>query len=270
MNTIKIIRDLLRDEAAEGQKMNVLARFIVAQVKFLRTDCFTFQWIRGITLNAVHHRASSTGCFYYKYYDPAEMKLVERYLHNGDVFADVGSNIGSWGLFAASCGAKTYAVEPAPSTFALLKNNISLNPGLKDLIEPVQSAVGTGGGSVLFTVDNDSENRVVTVEDCEGLITQSVECKTLDEICHGALDVAKIDVENYEIPVLKGAKGILSSGNLNIIVIEVFDNYRQIDDLLRSYGYVQYIYDYKNNVLKKHHDRGCGNNAIYIKNSNFP
>lgn len=30
MNTIKIIRDLLRDEAAEGQKMNVLARFIVA------------------------------------------------------------------------------------------------------------------------------------------------------------------------------------------------------------------------------------------------
>ena len=161
MKLLKIIDGLIKDEASEGQKIKVLFRFVLAHIRFLFTDSFTFEWVRGIHLNAVRHRASSTGCYYYGYYDLPEMILLEKYLKPGDDFADVGSNIGSYAIYAASCGANVYAIEPAPSTFQLLLDNVRLNPRLANHIEPIQCAIGKEEGRVIFTTDDDSENHVI-------------------------------------------------------------------------------------------------------------
>jgi 31-O-methyltransferase len=42
----------------------------------------------------------------------------------GDVILDVGANIGVFSLFAAKQGARIYAFEPIPSTFAVLELNV--------------------------------------------------------------------------------------------------------------------------------------------------
>lgn len=265
MKICKVIKGLLADEAADGQKRKVLARFVNAHLRFLFQETFKFSWSNGVNLYAVKHRHSSTECYYYGYYDPMEMHFVKKYIKDGDVFADVGSNIGSWALFAASCGAEVYAIEPAPSTFNLLKRNIVLNPEIKEKILAVNSAVGETKGELLFTVGRDSENCVVT-EEIHGVTTQSVPCDSLDNICRKKIEIAKIDVENYEIPTLKGGKNMLSSGFPNVIIIEAFDNYEQIKELLNSYGFEQYRYEFKKNEIYRDTGRSKrGNNVLFIK-----
>lgn len=264
MNIFQVISALLKDEAAKGQKLKVIARFVFAHIRFLSKKSFIFQWVHGIWIKAVHYRSSSTGCYYYGYYDPMEMRFIEKYLRQGDVFADVGSNVGSWALFAASLRVETYAIEPTPSTYKLLEENMKLNLNLKDKIIPIQCAVGDKRGSVDFTIDNDSENRVI--ETITNEVTQKVRCEKLDFICE-SLDAVKIDVENFEIPVLNGAKRLLKSERLNVIIIEAFDNYPKIDEILNGYGYKQYHYDYKTNIIKRCHGCENGNNILYIKNA---
>lgn len=45
-----------------------------------------------------------------------------------DYWADLGANIGSFSLLAASKGARVLAFEPEPSNFQMLSENMSLNP----------------------------------------------------------------------------------------------------------------------------------------------
>ena len=196
-----------------------------------------------------------------------EMHFVEKYLKKGDVFADVGANIGSWALFAASCEAYAYAIEPTPSTFELLKMNVELNPRLKDNIEMVNVAIGDKVGELLFAIDSDSENHVVSTEEAGREIIH-VSCDTLDNLCEKNLEVAKIDVENFEIPALKGAKNMLMQGNPNVIIIEAFENYNDIKDLLSGYGYRQFKYDSVSNALVVDSKRSTGNNVMFIKDVN--
>lgn len=268
MSLLKVIDGLMKDEASKEQRIKVLFRFVLAHIRFLFADSFTFEWVRGIRLNAVKHRASSTGCYYYGYYDLPEMALLEKYLKPGDDFADVGSNIGSYAIFAASCGANAFAIEPAPSTFQLLLDNIKLNPKLAHYIKPIQCAIGEEEGKVTFTTDHDSENHVMAsgAETYGGAITE-VPCKTVDMLCNH-LNAIKIDVENYEIPVLKGAATLLKGSDLNIVIIETFDKFQEIEKILGGYGYRQYHYDVKRNILYKDREKGQGNNAIFIKNVN--
>lgn len=49
-------------------------------------------------------------------------------LRPGDIVLDVGANIGMFTMFAGRMpGTKVYAIEPAPETFALLKQNVEAN-----------------------------------------------------------------------------------------------------------------------------------------------
>src|SRR5262245_19510293 len=52
----------------------------------------------------------------------------------GDVILDVGANIGVFSLCAATQGARVYAFEPIPSTFAVLELNVRLH-GLESVVK---------------------------------------------------------------------------------------------------------------------------------------
>jgi 31-O-methyltransferase len=52
----------------------------------------------------------------------------------GDVILDVGANIGVFSLYAAKQGARVYAFEPMPSTFAVLELNVRLH-GLETVVK---------------------------------------------------------------------------------------------------------------------------------------
>ena len=140
-----------------------------------------------------------------------EMLVWKRYLRPGDLFLDIGANIGSYSVYAAECGAQVIAVEPVPHNAARVRENLDLNgyPG-----QVVQKAVSDRPGSVRITNDEDSYNHLVA----EGGI--EVTATTLDELLGDRCAVAKIDVEGAEELVLAGAKRALGEHRIKLLQLE--------------------------------------------------
>src|SRR5689334_3802567 len=68
--------------------------------------------------------------YYWKCWEPNETWAIRRLLGPGDLFVDIGANIGYFSVLAArSVGAegRVIAIEPAPPTVAKLRDNLDLN-----------------------------------------------------------------------------------------------------------------------------------------------
>jgi FkbM family methyltransferase len=271
--TVKIIKELLLDSAAEGQKMRVLLKFVMAHIRFLFTDSFIFEWKAAkknsrLFLKAIHHRAGTTECYYYGLFDRMEQSFLMRYLESSDSFADVGANIGSYSLLVANMGVKVVAFEPESTTFAILEDNIARN-NFSDIITSVRCAVGEKEEEVRFTKGNDTRNHVDINATGDGFVT--VQCKPLDKLVE-KVSVIKIDVEGYELQVLSGARRILTDDNTNIVIIESLSNNDEITKVLHEYGFTKCIYDINSNTIITENvsriDR-VSNNFLFIKNVDF-
>jgi len=143
------------------------------------------------------------------------MLVWERRLHAGDLFIDVGANVGSYSVLAASLGARVIAIEAAPDTAAILRDNAALN---SKEIEVLECAVGASPGTTRFTAGRDSVNHV----DPESG-PASVVMRTLDDIISeqvGPVSGMKIDVEGYELEVLRGAMTALADRRIRLIQLE--------------------------------------------------
>lgn len=173
-----------------------------------------------------------------------------------DVILDVGANIGYYSLnFAkkASTGS-VFSFEPDKKNFQKLIQNIELNEFPN--IYVYQIALGSKNKEVnIERVDpkNSGANRIAVHS---RLNTSKVNMMTLDNWSEPfnfkGIDWIKIDVEGWELEVIKGAKKILSSHKPKLF-IELSDinlkNYgsspKKLLELLFSLGYV-IIFDTNN------------------------
>ena len=85
--------------------------------------------------------------------DHPEMLVWRRALRPGDLFVDVGANVGSYAIWAGELGAEGVALEPAADTYALLVENVALN-GYP--IKTIQAAAGAAAGTARFTSGRDA------------------------------------------------------------------------------------------------------------------
>ncbi|MGI8707744.1 MAG: FkbM family methyltransferase [Actinomycetota bacterium] len=141
-----------------------------------------------------------------------EMLCWQRLLSPGDVFVDVGANVGVYSVWAAAHGANVVAVEPNPHAVARLQANAILN-GFHFDIHP--KALAASSGTQAFSTCGDVLGHLSDVGDVE------VETITLDELLDGRrARGVKIDVEGYERLVLEGACRSLSAGRIDYIQLE--------------------------------------------------
>jgi FkbM family methyltransferase len=185
------------------------------------------------------HRPSSSRALYANPPDVPEMLVWQRAIRQGDLFVDVGANIGLYSLLAAECGASVVALEPDDSAADRLIENACLNGYAVELI---RAAATESRGSVAFTTGLDAMNRVVT----SGSSTRRVPATTVDEVLgHRRAAGLKIDVEGAERLVLAGASRALREHRIAIIQIEwnecslkhLGETREPISRLLREYGY---------------------------------
>jgi FkbM family methyltransferase len=169
-----------------------------------------------------------------------ELCFFRSYLKPADRVIDVGANIGDTALTAALCvgsRGRVWAIEPHPRTYGFLIGNIALNDASN--IEATNAAAGSEAGDVPFgNGRRDDMNRVGV----KGIL---VSARRLDDLVpyRGEIRLLKIDVEGYELAVLKGASKILS--NTHCVYFEVSeDQYRnfgytikEVLDLLRGSGF---------------------------------
>lgn len=214
--------------------------------------------------------ASGTGCYYVGLMEFADMSFAMHVLNEGDLFVDVGANIGVYTVMASGVrDARTIAIEPVPTTARAFEDNVAINQ-IASRVTIFNGGLGSREGELRFTSDRGSKNRVV-VGDERGE-TLAVPIKTLDSLLDGEDPfLIKIDVEGYEMEVLAGAETTLHSELLQAIIIETNGSgqrYGVSDETIHmfmiSHGFGAYCYQPYDRLLTAIHATGRGN-TIYIR-----
>lgn len=192
------------------------------------------------TIWADLHRTGASRVVYANPPDHHEMLTWRNNLRPGDLFVDVGANVGSYAIWASELGAEVIALEPADDTFALLEENVRLN-GYP--IKTIRAAAGAAPGTARFTSGRDCVNRL----DPDGVAEIAV--LTIDALIGNRIVAGmKVDVEGFEIEVLRGCEQALSEHRLRLIQLEwnatsleaVGADRQPVADLLAKHGYGLY------------------------------
>ncbi len=174
-------------------------------------------------------------------YEQGTVSVLLDFLSPENTFLDVGANIGFLSLIAAKqIGEKgsVYAFEPFPNTYDILKENKSLNS--YDQIKTFAFALGnqTETKSIYPEKENRGGASIVNHISDGGI---DIDIKRIDDLTLTTkVDVIKIDVEGFELEVLKGGQKIIINDRPKLIVehsmdrtntAEKFELYHWINDL---------------------------------------
>jgi FkbM family methyltransferase len=196
-------------------------------------------WIGGQRLAVRRGMTGATGNIYAGLHEFCDMMLLLHFLRDGDLFLDIGSNIGSYTILASGVRrAITWAFEPDPDTVNALKRNIELN-NLSDRVVIYELALGDRDGTVSFTRGLDTINRVAS----NGVpSTRNVSIRRLDALIGASRPLMiKMDVEGYEEPVVRGAHRLLASDSLKVVELETLTP--EIEATFRHHGFSRAYYD---------------------------
>ena len=190
---------------------------IYFQVSGTGTDTFPSRslWDRRLRVNTAHndielHRYDSSE------FDGEPLRIVERdAVLPGHVALDVGANVGAYALLLGQWVGPTgrvFAFEPAPDVHAALARHISLNR-LDDIVRPVAAALSDRETEAPLVLSGTAGESRLAVPGDSGDV-RSVSLTTIDRFCAReglAPDFIKIDVEGWELSVLRGARDTIRS-----------------------------------------------------------
>jgi FkbM family methyltransferase len=199
-------------------------------VKKIAAKLFTklpFSWYARMSINGFRMHLFPTllthNLFADKRYRAADDAVYRTYLRKGDTAIDAGANIGSSTLLMSLLVGETGRVlsfEPSKRFYSYLKRNIALN-GYNN-IQAYNYALGDKATELAFNEqrEDDTTYRIEPGVDT-GVV---VKVHTLDSYTSGISHVRllKIDVEGYELFVLRGAQQTLQK--TEILYIEFSTN----------------------------------------------
>jgi len=137
-------------------------------------------------------------------------------------FIDIGANVGLIAIPIAShicrtlAAGRVVAVEPVPANMARLRRSVALEPCVEQHVIAVEAALGAQSGTVSLVSEREGKtsNAAVSILGTRGSAIRDVAQRTLDEVLEDLaivdVDVIKMDVEGYELEVLKGAAQCLA------------------------------------------------------------
>jgi|694.fasta_scaffold126808_3 FkbM family methyltransferase len=202
-------------------------------------------WLGGLRLSMRRGDSGLSGNYYLGLQEYKDMAFAVHLLRPGDLFVDVGANLGSYSLLAAGvAGARCLAFEPVPTTCERLQKALATN-GLLDratarnlaLASPAQMA---SGAQLAFSADRDCCNSFVDEQYPGSKIF--VRVSSLDAQCAAQKPtLIKVDVEGFELNVLRGACEVLAAESLLAIIIE--GQTEAVNECLRRAGFCDFGYD---------------------------
>jgi len=160
--------------------------------------------------------------------EPQATRYLQSILQPNWTVVDIGANIGYYALQEARVAKNVIAIEPTPSSHKALVANVALNRYPN--IETWQMAVGDHNGQVGFEISRACNWNSVSPASRGDMQVQMI---MLDELIDGRwVDYVRMDVEGYELCVLKGMEQTLRKKKPRMF-IEVHR------DKLRDYGNTQ-------------------------------
>lgn len=239
-------------------------RFVRWQIISRFQEEIVVSWIAGQRLAVRRGMTGATGNIYVGLHEFVDMMVPCHLLREGDLFLDIGANIGSYSVLASGvCHASTIAFEPDPQTVERLRRNIEIN-SLGSRVEICEFALGAKSEMISFTVGLDSINRVSTGS---GEKVRAVRQEMLDDVLGDRHPIMiKADVEGYEEQVLRGAPKILENGSLKVVELETHTPW--IREMLSNHGFEHLFYDPFSRELRKT-PKYEASNALFVRDQDF-
>lgn len=155
-------------------------------------------------------------------YENGVLDFLAKIVNDQSVFLDIGANIGLMSLWVAKCHANAtiHAFEANPSTVEILNRNIQLNKFNQIHVHSGALGAEYGTGEIYdnWEINRGGASMVVKSEQAKSF---EIAITPLDAF-HLAPTVIKMDVEGYELEVLKGAAQTIKN-YLPIILFEILD-----------------------------------------------
>ncbi|MBL8349608.1 MAG: FkbM family methyltransferase [Burkholderiaceae bacterium] len=186
--------------------------------------------------------------YYFGVWEPHITRMVVDLLRPGDVFVDVGANIGYYTLLASRIvgpTGKVVAVEAAPWIHAVLERHVALN-GLGNVRTVNRAATDKTGTLSLYKADDSNVGSTSLIRKVgEAVEVEGAPLATLlddDEIAR--VKLLKIDVEGAELQVLAGLTSLLPRMRPDAaLLIEVQGANAVVEgvfSLMRRHGFLAY------------------------------
>lgn len=159
-------------------------------------------------------------------YEKNTIRHVLKLSQPGDLFVDIGANIGAYSVVLAYQlkKGKVIAFEPNPRALEFLEKNIALNNlkniqiERKGLSDKVEDATLYSPSLTTASINKHQDSDVKS----------SIELTTLDLYCRSNgidnIDILKIDIEGNEFKCLEGAKEIIGKSRNMKLILEIDDN----------------------------------------------
>ena len=202
-------------------------------------------------------------------FERTERLFLDTFLKRGDIFVDVGANIGLFSLIAArrvGSSGKVYAFEPAQISYQRLKENVALNAFRN--VQCFQSALSDESGEFPFyNLEDgfDAWNSFVHPDAGKSFTKAFTQCVKWDQFARhhhlvGKVAMMKIDVEGWEIRVLRGGYETFSRDDAPLLQVEFTEeaaasagsSCRELYHTLEALGYTMFTYHHQRREL--HHD----------------
>lgn len=179
-------------------------------------------------------------------YEIKETNFLKKNIKSEDYCLNVGANFGYYTYLLASKANHVIAIEAVPFLQNLIEKTI--NDNKIDNVSLIKKACGSSNGTIKFleNVDNTGLSspaygeRNVTENEIEVSIIK------VDDLIFQKLDIVVIDVEGFEMEVLKGMAQTLTNFKPRLLMIELYDPYlnrfntnvTEVVHYLQKLGYV--------------------------------
>jgi len=210
-----------------------------------------------LAINPVANKGLESRLFSNGTYEAGTLHIIKHCLREGDVFIDIGSNIGLMSILASlsvSTTGRVYAFEPEAETFSILEHNIALNRisniqahhlaiGANEGMATIYgSDLNRGSASLIKSPDSHTHGESIPIQTLDTFVSKN-------NLTH--IRMLKIDVEGWELDVLSGAKRLLAYPTAPIVCVE-YSNLHPIHNglLIDIYHFLVKINHYKIYKLK--------------------
>ncbi|HBG73896.1 MAG: hypothetical protein A2X25_03225 [Chloroflexi bacterium GWB2_49_20] len=275
MKLSKNLRHILNHPLNKTRKFQSIIRFMKWQIgSRLVPGEVICPWINNTKLIIRHGETGLTQNLYCGLSDFSEMGYLLHILRDSDLFVDIGANAGAYTILASGAiGCRSISFEPVPSVNHRLMMNVLIND-ITDKVNCMNYAIGAEEGEISITSNLDTMNHISsdTNKNCI-----PVKIFPLDRLMKDELpNFLKIDVEGFEMNVLRGGVETLRKESLHSIIVETNGNGERygfsddnIHNLLTVFGFKPFNYDPFNRILTElDWERRKPGNSLFIRNSN--
>jgi len=159
-------------------------------------------------------------------YEPEVYSALTERATTGEVFWDVGANIGTFTIPALADDrvAMIHSFEPEPGANRILREHVRLNAGKSCQIHRLALSSGNEARTLTYGPEINSGMASLVSQPTPNRKTRVVPCSTIDTLVYekglAAPTMMKVDVEGWELEVLRGASRVLREAPPKTIVFE--------------------------------------------------